>query len=184
MREVVHTLKAMIHEERRTAQDWVELVPAVQWALNTAFRERYGFTPYHAMFGRAPRIALSTLASSTGQDWQVDVLDENALQAKVQSVVAAQSQLHKEVLDKANRGKQRAAASRGSLPNFCVRDYVFVARVWRSGSAPKLLMTWTVPWRVVVAQQPHVYGVQNIVSGEVRDVHVARMQFFSSGCCS
>ena len=27
MREVVRTLKAMIHEERRTAQDWVELVP-------------------------------------------------------------------------------------------------------------------------------------------------------------
>ena len=30
MREVVRTLKAMIHEGRRTAQVWVELVPAVQ----------------------------------------------------------------------------------------------------------------------------------------------------------
>ena len=70
------------------------------------------------MFGRAPRIALSTLASSTRQDLQVDVLDEKALRAKVQSVVAAQSQLHKEVLDKvqANRGNQRVAASRRSLP--------------------------------------------------------------------
>ena len=94
LREVVRTLKAMIHEERGTAQDWVEVVPAVQWALNTAFRKRYGSTPYHVMIGRAPRIALSTLASSTGQDWQVDVLDEKALRAKVQSVVAAQSQLH------------------------------------------------------------------------------------------
>ena len=35
-------------------------------------------------------------------------------------MVAAQSQLHEEVLDKvqANRGKQRAAASRGNLPIF------------------------------------------------------------------
>ena len=50
----------------------------------------------------------------------MDVLDEKAFRAKVQSVVAAQSQLRKEVLDKvqANRGKQRAAASRGSLPFF------------------------------------------------------------------
>ena len=92
MREEVRTLnlKGMIQEEQRNTQDWVELVPAVQWALNTAFRERHGSTPYHVMCGRAPRIALSTLASSTGQDWQVDVLDEKALRTKVQSVVAAQ----------------------------------------------------------------------------------------------
>ena len=131
---------------------------------------------------RAPRVALSTLASSTGQDWQVDVLDEKALRAKVQSVVAAQSQLHKEVLDKvqANRGKQRVTASRGSLPIFFVGDYVLVARVRRSGSKPKLLMmTWTGPWRVLIAQRSHMYGVQNIVSGEVRGVHVARMRFYA-----
>ena len=35
--------------------------------------------------------------SLTGEDWQMDVLDEKALRAKVQSVVAAQSQLHEEV---------------------------------------------------------------------------------------
>ena len=137
------------------------------------------------MFGGAPRVALSTLASSTGQDWKVDVLDEKALRAKVQSVVAAQSQLRKEVLDevRANRGKQRVAASRGSLPNFCVGDYVSVARVRRSGSTPKLLMTWTGPWRVLVAQRSHVHGVQNIVSGEARDVHVAWMRYVL-GCVS
>ena len=91
MREVVRTLKSMIHEERRTAQGWVELVPAVQWTLNTAFRKMYGSTPCHVMFGRAPRVALSTLASSTGQNWQVDVLDEKALRAKVQRGSGAKS---------------------------------------------------------------------------------------------
>ena len=40
-------------------------------------------------------------------------------------------------------------------------------------------MTWTGPWCVVVFERPHVYGVQNIVSGEVRDVHVARMRFYA-----
>ena len=30
---------------------------------------------------------------------------------------------------------------------------------------------------MVVAQRPHVYDLHNIVSGEVRDVHVARMCF-------
>ena len=79
----------------------------------------------------------------------------------------------------ANRDRQRTAASRGVLPNLSVGDYVFVARVRRSGSTPKLLMTWTGPWRVVSAEQPHVYGVQNIVSGDVRDVHVTRIRFYA-----
>ena len=51
----------------------------------------------------------------------------------------------------------------------------------RSGSTSKSLMTWTGPWRVLVAQRSYVYGVQNIVSGEVRDVHVARMRFHADG---
>ena len=113
MGEVVRTLKAMIQEERRNTEDWVELVPAVRWALNTALRERYASTRFPVIFGRPPRTALSTSASSTGQDWQVDVLDDKALR-KVQSVVEVQSQLHNEVLDKvqASRGMQCAAARR------------------------------------------------------------------------
>ena len=53
-------------------------------------------------------------------------------------MVAAQGQLHKDFLDKvqANHDKQRAAASRGSLPIFFGGDYVLVARVRRSGWTP------------------------------------------------
>ena len=87
----------------------------IQWALNTGFREIYGSTPHHVKFGRAPRRALSTLASSSRQDWQVDVLDDKALRKKVQSVVEVQRQVYKEVLDKvqANGVKRRVAANRG-----------------------------------------------------------------------
>ena len=124
--------------------------------------------------------ALSKLGYSSGQDWQVDVLDGKVLR-KVQSVVEVQSQLRTEVLDKvqANHGKQRAAASREYLPNVAVGEYVLVTRVRRSGWTPKFLMTQTKPWRLVVAQRPHVYGVQSIVSREIRDVHVARMRFYA-----
>jgi len=108
-------------------------------------------------------------------------MDPAALRRHVRGVVEAQVGLHKEVLKKVqtNRALQRAAVSKGALPNFAVGDYVLVARVRRSGSTPKLLMTWTGPWRVVSAEQSHVYGVQNIVSGDVRDVHVARLRFYA-----
>ena len=181
MREVVRTLKAILQERRGSVRDWVDLVPAVQWALNTAYRERYGSTPYHVMFGRAPRTSFSTLASSSGEEWNIDSLDVDQLQQQIQSIVLAQTDLHKQVLKKveSNRARQRSAASRGVLPEFSVGDYVLVARVRRSGVTPKLSSTWTGPWRVVSAAKKHVYGVQNIVSGKVRDVHVARLRFYA-----
>ena len=155
--------------------------PSSGLALNTAYRERYGSTPYHVMFGRAPKTFLSTLASSTLGDWQVNLLDTASLRRHVRGVLDAQVALHKEMLTKvqANRDRQRTAASKGALPNFDVDDDALVGPVRRSGSTPKLLMTWTGPWRVASAEQPHVYGVQNIVSGDVRDVHVARMRFYA-----
>ena len=45
-------------------------------ALNSAYCERFASTPYHVMFGRALLISFSTLASSTGEDWKVDALNE------------------------------------------------------------------------------------------------------------
>ena len=68
MREVVRALKTILQEERRDIREWVDVVPAVQWALNTAYCERYASTPYHVMFGRAPSRSFSNLASSTGED--------------------------------------------------------------------------------------------------------------------
>ena len=76
MREVVRALKAILQEERRNIREWVDVVAAVQSALNTAYCERYASTPYLAMFGRAPLTSFSTLASSTEEDWKVDALDE------------------------------------------------------------------------------------------------------------
>ena len=183
MREVVRTFKAILQERRKSVRDWVDLVPAVQWALNTAYRQRYGSTPYHVMFGRAPTTAFATLASSSGggNEWQVDTLDHAAMKLHVQQLVDAQTELHKQVAARVekNRAKQRAAESRGALPNYSVGDYVMVARVRRSGLTPKLAATWTGPWRVVTAEKKHVYSVQNIISGEERDVHVARLRFYS-----
>ena len=52
MREMVRALKAILREERRNIREWLDVVPAVQWALNTAYCEKYASTPYHVMFGR------------------------------------------------------------------------------------------------------------------------------------
>ncbi|CAM9914211.1 unnamed protein product [Ectocarpus sp. 13 AM-2016] len=111
--------------------------------------------------------------------WKVGVLDEMVLRLKVQHVVEAQRHLQKEVLDKVqgSRSQHRAYARVGSVPEIVEGDYVLMAGVRRRGFTPKILITWRGPWRVVAAERPQVYGVQNIVSGEVRNVHVARLRF-------
>ena len=89
------------------------MMPAVQWALNTAYRERYAITPYRVMFGRAPLTSFSTLASSTVEDWEADALDEEALRRKVANVVEAQQRLHKvieERVKKTTKGEGRLLA--------------------------------------------------------------------------
>lgn len=58
-------------------------------SVDTAFRERYASTPYHVMFGRAPQISFSTLASSSGGGWRVNVLDVDALRRQVVNAVEA-----------------------------------------------------------------------------------------------
>ena len=61
MRMVIHGAKAMLNEGARPLSEWVVLLPAAQWALNTAWRKRLQATPYRVMMGREPRTAFTSL---------------------------------------------------------------------------------------------------------------------------
>ena len=65
------------------------------------------------------------------------------------------------------------------LPKFAIGDFVLYARVRRQGVTPKLMSTWSGPWRVVGNYNHHVYSAQNIVSGKVHTAHVARLRFYA-----
>eukprot|EP00904_Undaria_pinnatifida_P002185 jgi/Undpi1/11968/HiC_scaffold_4.g01667.m1 len=41
------------------------------------------------------------------------------------------------------------------------------------------MSTWTGPWRVANDDKEHVYSVQHLVTGELRDFHVVRMRFYA-----
>ena len=45
VKEVIRALRSILPEQRRPASDWVNVLPAAQWALKTSFRERYRSTP-------------------------------------------------------------------------------------------------------------------------------------------
>ena len=182
VKEVVRSLRSILSEQRREVSEWVDVLPAVQYSLNTAFRRRYSSTPYHVMFGRGPRTSLSVLASSSSGEWKCDVLDDAQIKRALQSVLEVQERFHVQVQERvaAERARHRAGSSSGmQLPNFEVGDYVLYARVRRPGVTPKLMATWTGPWRVVGANHEHVFDIQNIVTGRVQTAHVARLRFYA-----
>ncbi|CAN0054885.1 unnamed protein product [Sphacelaria rigidula] len=115
--------------------EWADIFPAAQWALTTFFRERYRNTPYCVMFGRATRTAFS-------------------LAAFLHAAVAVSRQT-----------KRKLAQGQAVLPKFALGDFVLYARIHKQGVTPKLMSTWTGPWRVVGADHAHEYSVQNIVPG-------------------
>ena len=88
--DVVRALKSILSQQRKQVAEWVDVLPAVQRALNTSFRERYRNTPYCVMFGSAPRTSFSALTTVTGGEWNADVMDADSLRAKVRQVVDEQ----------------------------------------------------------------------------------------------
>ncbi|CAM9844330.1 unnamed protein product, partial [Sphacelaria rigidula] len=149
VRKVVRALRSILLEQRREVTAWADVLPAVQWALNTACRRRYDSTPYHVMFGRAPWTSFSVLASSSVGELKFDVLDDAQLKRALQEVLELQKSF-------------QGSSSGPELPNFELGDYILYARVPCPGVTPKLMATWSGPWRVVGVYHPHVFEIQNI----------------------
>jgi len=181
MREILRTAKSILNERRRPLSEWIVVVPAIQWALNTAWRKRLGASPFQAMMGRHPRTTLDVLVEENAEGVSLSPVDPQELRNRVQQVTAAQEALHVQIVERVKQARQqsRERASRGQLPHFTVGDYVLVARVRQPGKNSKLESTWTGPWQVTNDDKEHVYTVRNIVTGETRDVHVTRMRFYA-----
>ena len=96
VKEVVRSLRSILLEQRVAVSEWVDVLPAVPWVLNTAFRPSYDSTPYHVMFGRAPRTSFSVLANSSAGEWNCDVLDDQIKRA-LKGVLELQEQFHVQV---------------------------------------------------------------------------------------
>ncbi|CAN0274200.1 unnamed protein product, partial [Scytosiphon promiscuus] len=180
MKEVLRVLKALLVEYRSAVTDWEHFVPMVQWALNSSYRARVGSSPYKAWFGRSPTTLLASLVRDQQEVVDVIPLTDDNVRAMVEHLAIAVDAMHKRVTHRvqAVRAAGRRRESKGNLPNFAVGDYVLMARVRSPGKNSKMMSTWTGPWRVTNAPSPHVYQVQDIVSGKVTTAHVARLKFY------
>ena len=90
------------------------------------------------------------------------LMDADSLRAKVRQVVDEQERFCKDVqaaVVLSRETKRKIAQGKAVLPKCAVGDFVLHARVRRQGVTPKLMSTWTGPWRVVGANHSHVCSV-------------------------
>ena len=121
-----------------------------------------GTTPFQMMTRRPPATAISVLAGDDGDAWTVEELDVSCekMQAWVAGWVREQEDLRCDVVKRVREQQERVRelSGRGQLPVFVVGHYVFVARLWKPGRAPKLVQTWTRLWRDVPEGSEHAGG--------------------------
>ena len=180
MKEVLRVLKALLIEYRSSVTDWEHFVPMVEWALNCSYRARLGGSPYKAWFGREPTTLLASLVRDQQDVVDTIPLTDDNVRAMLENLAIAVDTMHKRVTHRAQavRAAGRRRASKGTLPNFAVGDFVLMARARPPGKNSKMMFTWKGPWRVTNAPNPHIYQVQDIVSGKVTTAHVARLKLY------
>ena len=179
-RELVKTFSALLSERRRPPSEWPLALGAVQWALNSAYRERMGTTPFQIKTGRPPATAMSVLAGEDDDALTVEEVDApcEKTQAWVAGWVLKQEDLRRDVTKRVREHRECVRELNGCehLWLFLVGDHILGARVRKPGRVPKLVQTWTGPWRLVSRGSEHVRVMEDIATGETKEAHVVWMR--------
>lgn len=180
-REVLRMFRSIMSELELPVNEWTDIVPVVQSALNNApSPQRGGLCPITIFTGLEPSPPVSTFKRSA-TDTIISV--DEAVNERLQNMSTVQdllSELHPIVANTLEKNRQRArtAASKGTLPNFVEGDYVLVAREEFS-KGEKIALRWRGPRRIVAAKSDFIFQVEDLRNGSTEDIHIARLKFYS-----
>ena len=156
----------------------------MQWALNSAFRDRLGTTPFHMMTGWPPPTVMSVLVGAAAGEWTVVSLDASPgeTQKHVIGWISEQEAMRSRVVEwvRAQRQWVRELGYGAQPPSIAISDYVLVTRVRNLGSAPKLVPAWTSLLGVLQSGSTHVYALEDIITGKTQEVHVVRTRAYAN----
>lgn len=128
MCHVLRTLQATLAEREKPLEEWITVVPAVQWALSMASRPSIGTMPFKVMMDLEPRTGFAPVVEKAEEGWLVEPLMLAQVKRETARIVDVQEERHRNVLchREAGRVKLRECANRGELPYFLVGDFVLV----------------------------------------------------------
>ena len=179
-KELVRALRATVTEFQMRYEEWPDLLPLIQSALNNApSTARDNIAPITAFLGKEPTPAISTfIRTATAEPISVtDLQRERCI--NVRALQDRMDELHPLVQGalQSHRDNSRRAASKGRLPNFTEGDFVLVAQdSYKAGE--KLALRGRGPRRVIKARSEFVCQVEDLRNGALEDIHATRLKFY------
>ena len=179
-KELLRVFQSIVSELQIKFEEWPDLLPVVQGALNNApSPQRGNISPITCFLGRDPTPPIGTFLRTKNTEMVLleDIDRERML--NVSLLKRRVSELHPMfgMELEANRRRKRQAASRGELPNFTEGDFVLVARE-DFFADEKLALRWRGPRRVIKALSEYVFQVEDLRNGSTEDVHGSRLKFY------
>jgi RNase H-like domain found in reverse transcriptase/Reverse transcriptase (RNA-dependent DNA polymerase)/Integrase core domain/Integrase zinc binding domain/Chromo (CHRromatin Organisation MOdifier) domain len=182
-KEVLRATRALLSEFRLQPNQWPEVCPVVQSALNHSPSSQRGqIAPITIFTGQAAESPLRSIFI-TGEAATRSLSDIQLQQAlSIEHLRAAVDGIHKEATDassvrRAAARKRRTEHSGVQPPNFEVGDFVLVSkRTFHTNE--KLTLRWRGPRRVVGTLSDYVFEVQDLETEQVASVHASRLRYY------
>lgn len=180
-KELLRVFRAVLSELQMRHDEWPDLLPLVQSALNTAPSPQRGdVSPITAFTGLPPTPPISTfIRTATAKALTITEAQRECV-FNIKDLQERAAELHPIISHtlKENRRRHRQASEKGQLCNFAEGDFVLVAREdFTTGE--KLCLRWRGPRRVTKALNDFVYEVEDMRNGKLQEVHGSRMKFYS-----
>ncbi|POM64802.1 Chromodomain containing hypothetical protein putative [Phytophthora palmivora] len=152
-REVLRCCRALLSEWRLQSGEWPRVIKNFQMVLN--------HSPCSAIDGVAPVTAMTGLKV-------MDPTDPLAVPDPIQVAT----------LDDFQRRKHHNGIKGTTMAQFDMGDFVLYADVWQYARA-KLRVKWCGPAQVTAAASNGIFEIENLISGERREVHAGRLKFYT-----
>ena len=176
-------MRALLSEFRMTPREWPKLVPLVESSINHTITLHLGNrAPVTVFTGLAASGPLDAVYVPSNKITKSGILSKRLHPTKIREITDKLNRslvkLHKEVTQSKQTSREKSSKSELSLPNFEKGEFVLVAKVVGK-LRDKLTALWQGPMRIKECLTPWVYEVENLVTHNVRKVHIQRMKFYA-----
>ena len=174
-------MRALMSELRVDKDQWPSLVKLVEHTLNHRLQKRLGWlAPVTVMTGlKADNPVHGIFRNRKDGSIAGKAMETASIVEHVSRLHESLALMHKEVvsLSEKERTRHRTRQGRRRAPNFGAGDYVLVG-IPEPRAGQKLYLKWRGPYRIMHSARGYVFTVEDLVSGDQKEVHGDRVRFY------
>ena len=173
------SLSALLLESLLPAESWPTVIPIVQMVLNHSPSARLGgLCPTTVMTGLHPALPVDMVLDSVFPSSTLRTVTAAAVQHSVRGLQQALTDMHANVLQRAQKHTGARAAAARSL-DFSVGDFVLFASTMASRPRDKTVPIWFGPALCVAQLNPRVFLIRDLANNEHLTLHAKFIRRFA-----